>query len=224
MDSKTVSKEIRHTIHPLLKEVGFSVFTSRSGWRFLNHRIDVVNFQSFNSYHASVMDCTTYSFAVNLGVYPLVIPYDLGEDRMTRKKDRILPQEYQCPFRKHLNRSIPQPESRFPELWYVDPAGRYLPKVLHDVRRVLLRDGIPWFGRLTDTQQIFRIFVDEPASLGCGAHSSPIRSYLTGYLAKSLGNLALARDELQKALDSGCFQFVERRLAKDIKACGLGSR
>jgi hypothetical protein len=74
MDSKSVNKEIRQTIWPLLREAGFWRFSSRSAWRHAESRVEVLNFQSFNSYNAGVLGCTTYSFSVNLGVFLLRSP------------------------------------------------------------------------------------------------------------------------------------------------------
>ena len=224
MDSKIVNKEIKRVIHPLLKNAGFSIFTSRSAWRYTEHRIDIVNFQSYNSYNASVMECTSYSFVVNIGVYPLAVPYDLGEDRMKQRNGFLLPEEYQCPFRIALKRNIKQPESKYDELWYIDPEGRYISEAVDDASKAIVRDGFPWFDRLRDTEEILRIFLNEPRTLGCGSHNSPARSYLIGYLAKSLNQFSLAQDELQRAYDSGCFRWVENNLLKDIRFCGLTRR
>lgn len=76
MDSKIVNKAIKQHIIPVLKENGFKVITQRSAWRYNTTRIDVINFQSFNSYLAESVGCTTFSFAVNLGIYFLGIPIE----------------------------------------------------------------------------------------------------------------------------------------------------
>lgn len=69
MDSKIVNKEIKKTIKPFLQAVGFTKFSERNAWRYRDEFIEVINFQSFNSYLADGVGCTTYSFAINLGVY-----------------------------------------------------------------------------------------------------------------------------------------------------------
>jgi hypothetical protein len=73
MDSKIVTREIRRFVWPRLKKQGFTEFSARTAWRHSKAKIDVVNFQSFNSYLAGVIGCTTYSFALNLGCYYLAI-------------------------------------------------------------------------------------------------------------------------------------------------------
>jgi hypothetical protein len=69
MDSKVVNKAIKKEIFPFLKENGFTEFNSRNALRFSDQQIDIINFQSFNSYLAKGVGCTTYSFAINYDVY-----------------------------------------------------------------------------------------------------------------------------------------------------------
>lgn len=128
---------------PLLREQGFSRFTGRTAWRFMTGRIEVANFQSFNSYTADVIGCTTHSFALNQGSCLTVVP-DLWE-QIKRDSDLLLPQEYQCHFRAPLFRSFEQSELKRRDIWFVDSAGRYLPKAMHDVRMALLSKGNAWF-------------------------------------------------------------------------------
>ena len=68
IDSRTVNKCIKQRIWPLLRIAGFEKFNSRNAWRFGNV-FWVVNFQSFNRYNATVLGCTTFSFAINLGLH-----------------------------------------------------------------------------------------------------------------------------------------------------------
>ncbi len=46
-----------------------------------------------------------------------------------------------------------------------------------------------------------------------------VYAYLTGYVAKSLGEWDVARRRLGEALQSGCFKTMADRLAEDIAAC-----
>jgi hypothetical protein len=52
MDSKIVSRELWKVVRPLLRDAGWTSFSSRTARRFTQSRIDVVNFQSFNSHLA----------------------------------------------------------------------------------------------------------------------------------------------------------------------------
>jgi hypothetical protein len=220
MDSRSVNKEIRERIKPLLKDAGFSQFTSRTGWRYATNRIDVVNFQSFSSYLASRVGCTTYSFALNLGCYLTYIPYPYGASRPIQKEGRLIPKEYECPFRRPLNKSISQPEFPRKNIWYVDPDGRFLGPAISDAALMIVKKAFPWFERFSDDSEVLRTLLKEKqedgGTHGFGANPSPARSYLTGYTALFLRNPALAVEHLDKALASGCYHKVEAQLKADL--------
>src|SRR5882724_2810970 len=93
MDSKDVARAIRSRIRPPLKAAGFDRFTSRTAWRFRGPAIGVVNFQSFNSYIASGVGCTTFSFAIKLGFHYTFLP-EIGTSKSYDRNNR--PQEYHC--------------------------------------------------------------------------------------------------------------------------------
>ena len=61
MDSSVVNGWIRKRIWPVLRDGGFTRFTPRTAWRYIPTRIEIVNFQSFNSYLAESVGATTYS-------------------------------------------------------------------------------------------------------------------------------------------------------------------
>jgi len=74
----------------------------------MQSRIEVVNFQSFNSYSAGVLGCTTYSFSS--GSYLVEVP-SLGRPGRPKEKDGApVPEEYECHRRGRLHRSFAQPE------------------------------------------------------------------------------------------------------------------
>ena len=98
IDSKAVSKAIRTTVWLKLKTVGFTKFTTRTAWRF-GSALHVVNFQSFNSYNAKILGCTTMSFAVNLGLHFDFKPKGGGTEYFAPDNP---PNEAQCLFRKPL--------------------------------------------------------------------------------------------------------------------------
>lgn len=110
MNSKVVSTQIRKVIRPYLKQVGFSYFTSRSAWRNRPNKIEVINFQSFNSYLAETVEVTTFSFALNLGCYFKAIPSAYPPNTIRRKDEDLLPEEYHCHFRRSLHKHLHQVE------------------------------------------------------------------------------------------------------------------
>lgn len=120
MDSKDVNRAIRARIRPLLKTAGFERFTARTAWRFCGAAIGVVNFQSFNSYIASGVGCTTFSFAINLGCHYTFLP-QIGTSTFYDRDN--LPQEYHCAFRRALRKSLAQPKFPRPDIWFVEPDG-----------------------------------------------------------------------------------------------------
>jgi hypothetical protein len=185
VDSRDVNKALRESIRPVLKEKGFSLFTLRVGWRLSVRKIDVLSFQSFNSYNAEVLGCTTHSFSVRLGCYLLGLPAsDIWRQRFGEKGH--LPKEADCHFRGHLERSFPQPEFKQRGVWYIDPHGKYLDRAVHDVRIAFLRDALPWFARLDSQEEVLRILREEDMAdnlWGFGAKGSPARSFLLENLA-----------------------------------------
>jgi hypothetical protein len=221
MNSKDVNKAIRLEIRPLLKEVGFTTFTSRTAWRFLPDRTDVVNFQSFNSYNAEGLRCTTFSFSVNLGCHLAYVP-EVIPGYMKTKDGRLLPAEYQCPFRRGLRRTFGQPELERRDIWYIDPGGRYIAKALHDARMVLSRTGLPWFDQFSDRAEVLRGLLENNENMsgmwGFGAPDSPRRCYLIGYIARSAAQPKLAREYLLRAADTESYADVADRLRQDAQS------
>ena len=217
MDSKAVNRRIKAEVWPLLRDAGFTRFSSRTAWRHRERQVDVVNFQSFNSYNASVLGCTTYSFSVNLGCYLLEVP-----ESFPSVKDiggTPLPEEYQCHFRGRLAKQLRQPEFPDKQIWFVDAEGAYIAAALHDVRMKLSRDALPWFDRLSDRGEALRILREDEEIMGqlwgFGRQGSPTRLYLTGYVALAAGRHDIAREALQAAASKPSFSQIAERLRTD---------
>ncbi|MCL4837768.1 MAG: DUF4304 domain-containing protein [Thermoanaerobaculia bacterium] len=209
MDSKAVNKEIRRTIWPALKTHGFTQVSARTAWRHGDQKIDVVNFQSFNSYNADVMGVTTFSFAVNLGAYLRYVPPQWPP---TKIKDGVpYPAEYECQFRGGLNRAISQPKNAHAHVWLVETDGRNLGWCVNDVLQKI-PEALAWFERLESKNSVLRILLEQPEQMsslwGFGNRPSPHRSYLLGYVAMQLGNDALADLEFSNAVASGCYAHL----------------
>ena len=77
-----------------------------------------------------------------------------------------------------------------------------------------------WFRKFETKAEVLRILMHEPEVMqylwGFGRDPSPIRSYMTGYVALAMGKRDFARQHLLRALESGCFRGVETRLMQDI--------
>lgn len=176
MSSDEVSKEIKRTVWPALKEIGFTHFTSRSAWRDKKDTIEIINFQSFNDYLATRIGCTTFSFAVNLGAY-----YKCVDETLWAKKRTRLPQEYQCQARLHLIKSIHQDGlfnpygsnvlERFfskifsrrdkydcPEIWYVIKDGTNIKETVADAKNSIFTQGISWLDKMENLRYALEAF------------------------------------------------------------------
>jgi Domain of unknown function (DUF4304) len=221
MDSSVVNRQIRAEIWPMLRDNGFAQFTSRSAWRHQTDRIDVVNFQSFNSYNADVLDVTTFSFSVNLGSYLSYIP-DHHPGTVKLKKNLPIPAEYQCHMRRRIRRSYVDRECTVDDIWFIDKRGSNVEKAIHDVRMVLLRDGIPWFSRFASPSAVYDLLSHQEEDMaelwGFGRPGSPIRCYFLGYAAKAAGLVAGVRPNLMRAAESGSFLQVVDRLRSDAES------
>jgi uncharacterized protein DUF4304 len=213
MDSKIVTREIRTRIWPALRKAGFDCFTGRTAWRHGESKIDVVNFQSFNSYLAEGVRCTTFSFALNLACFFNHIPY-IYPGRLKTKNGKLLPNEYEGHVRWHLDKSLEQPELKRSEIWFIGENGRYFPEAIEDAKSAIIRIGLPWFERFNDLREVMRTLLadGESDAQHIGSKDSPIRHYLTGFTALALDNTPVAVPHLQQALDSGCFEMVENEL------------
>lgn len=217
MDSRVVTREIRRHVWTRLKPLGFDQFTARTAWRHSDSRIDVVNFQSFNSYLAGAVGCTTYSFALNLGCYISAIPWEYARP-LKQKGALLLPEEFQCHLRLHLDKSISQPELPRANIWLIGESGEYLPDAVSDASGAILERGLPWFRQMGDYDFLLQqLTTDKTPIWSTGTRSSPKRSYLVGYLALAQGRPALAVQHLRLALDSGCFKAAEARLRETLR-------
>jgi len=170
----------------------------------------VVNFQSFNSYLANSVGCTTYSFCVRFGCSFDEIP----RPEKTKERDGyLLPEEYECHFRMSAQKTIKQAELKRRDIWYVDSSGQYLKTVIEDARKAILENGLSWFRRFNDPEEVLRTLREDSESndgtWGFGTKSSPSRHLMTGYVAHSLGKSELAAERLEKAILSGCFKDLE---------------
>jgi hypothetical protein len=174
VDAREVTREIRRLVWPVLRGEGFSAFTGRTGWRYVAGDIDVVNFQSLSASLADAVGCTAFSFGVNLGVW---LAEDVAPEGLNIKQDadgRLRLEEYQCPHRLGLEKSLEQPwftpftrdtrtwplplrrhrkglqrvfrhdQHDRADIWFVLEDGSNLGECLEDALRAIRADGLPW--------------------------------------------------------------------------------
>ena len=201
-DSKTVDKAIRQTIRPLLKEAGFAKNRGRNSWRLLENTAAVVNFQSFNSHYAESYGCTTFSLAVNAGLYfreTELCPWASGETPE-------LPKEHEC----HLRMSPVKPEAyddkcTNPDIWYVEPDGRNVSEVIDTIADVLSNSVLPWMDRHLDRDHLLQRFFsteiqNDESEAFFGAPYSPARANVICGVLISRRDIDSARQYLSECL------------------------
>lgn len=220
MDSRVVNRCIRERVWASLKESGFAKRTARTAWRQRHNQIDVINFQSFNSYLAESLGCTTFSFSVNLGTWLMYVPDLTGTLKV--KDGRPLPEEYECPFRTQLRKRVHQQEYPRDDVWFVAPDGSNVDQVVGDAATVIEQEGLPWFEQFVDARSVMRL-LDQPEELdggtwGMGRNPSPMRSYIKAYTAIHLRDYETAREELRAVIQSGAFTHDRKALERELKA------
>ncbi|MEM8984783.1 MAG: hypothetical protein AAGC71_17370, partial [Pseudomonadota bacterium] len=103
-----------------------------------------------------------------------------------------------------------------------DADGAYLDKAVDDTRMALARDGMPWFERFSESEEVLRTLLEDNEDMqvlwGFGRNPSPIRHYMTGYVSHHVDRKSLAREHLKKAIESGCFKGVASELESDLIA------
>lgn len=209
MDSKVVTKKINSTIRPILKEKGFSINNSRTYWRQQYDRVDVLNFQSYNSYHAELMGCTTYSFSVNLATFLKYIPTGF----IKVKNEMQFPAESQGHFRCRISKGIKQDNFLERDVWYIDKEGRNLPDVMTDCISQIQKKGFEWYNKFNSKENVFKILFNDHEDMngtwGFGNFNSANRNKLIAYTAIELGKKELAIEKLKLILEFYKKQFAE---------------
>ncbi|RLD55337.1 MAG: hypothetical protein DRJ01_16790 [Bacteroidetes bacterium] len=208
MDSKVVNKAIISIIRPILKENGFDKFSGRTYWRYHSDRIDILNFQSFNSYNADVLGCTTFSFSVNLSVYLTYVP---EQTNLKEKDGKIRPDEAQGHFRSGIKKGIKQPEFPRKDIWFIDNKGENITTAITDCKNQIQQIGLDWFKKFDTRDKIFKILtkdqIDMDGTWGFGNFDSTSRNELIAYVAFELGQTELAVEKLNRLIDFYREQF-----------------
>ncbi len=202
MNSALVNRAVRSLAWPVLKDRGFTCFTSRTAWRDREQLIDIINFQSFNRYNADVLGCTTFSFAVNLSIYLADVPSD---HPLPIRNERLRPAEYNGHIRRRLLPGHPGlPKAR--DVWFVDEHGHNTSDVVAQAAAALTETAEPWFAAFGDRRTVLSVLrgVTAPPDEGTwlpGAPDSAARNTSVGYLALALGDRAIGVGHLQRALE-----------------------
>jgi hypothetical protein len=205
--SKDVDRLIRTEVWPFVRGHGF-VVRGRTARRYCPDVDHVINFQSYASHQATVHGITSFSFQVNLGAWPVFMPdeYELRCD----ERGRLLVHEYECLFRHHVEPTVAEPARRrslnpfaFRPLprptatWAVAADGANATECVVDARDGIESQALPWFeARRTAGQMI---------DVARAEFVSPMLEYVIRLAAARAGDRSVARENLQRALNSGAF-------------------
>lgn len=160
ISSREVNSGLRAIVWPTLREQGFLDRTQRVAWKDFPDCVAVVDFWSFNSYTAGTMGVTTFSFQVNLGIRPLCS--SRGLEHVKVKDGKLRPREPECDLRRVLWKSISQPETEKPYVWFVREDGSNLREVVEDACEVLLTTGMDWIDEFAHLARILNFAENEP--------------------------------------------------------------
>jgi hypothetical protein len=194
MDSRAVNRAIRATVGPYLKTRGFERWTDRNFGRRRPHSVEVVNFQSFNEYLAARVGCTTFSFALNLGIYfdsVRFLPW-------LKQPIPARPKEYECHARRRVASPPENGERR--DIWYVDEEEATLRELIPLVVKALDEQAVAWFEEFSDLERALQAFETREESYLGGAISECLggglnsiqRATIASALALEIGDRARA--------------------------------
>lgn len=210
MSKKLVEGALAETMAPILQQSDFEYLKRGNARRSLQQRIDVIQVEFFNKSSHMKWGTTPYSFALPIGFFIKSAPSFYSS---TTPKDAFgnpVPEPAICHVRGTPKKRIRQRECDIPNIWYVDPDGKSLDKVLNDVRNVLVTDVIPWFERLGDLNVLLNMLLEDPEERsvrnncwGWGRMNSPVRLALTGFVAFELKQWDLAKNCFLGVLDKG---------------------
>jgi len=214
MDKKTVEKVLKEMLWPLLKQHGFQVFKGRAAWRHTEKRIDVVEIQFFPREKADQWGITPYSFALPMGCFFPFAPSEY-EPMIKREKNLILPNEAQCHLRRTTLKTLNQRECNIPNIWYIDPRGKYLNAVIEDIKNQFSGEIFAWFERFDNLPSLLKDLIETPNVHIILGLTLGIPRYLAGFLALEIGEWLLAKKLLQQELDRG---FIPPRLKQNFQS------
>jgi hypothetical protein len=218
MNTDMVNRYIQHRIWSLVKKEGFACFTQRTAWRYRGKLIDIINFQSFNAYHAAIMDCTTYSFYIHLGIYLAVIPS--GREWVKRKNDELIPHIAQAHITRWIIPKHQWPGKRHKEVWRINGQNPGLEKIFLRIEKEIRNTGLPWFGTYPEGRQLLDLLIhkknlSEKNTVSLGKIDSPKRNEAIGYVAKELGENDIALRYLRRCKEQ--YEALDAVLAKQGK-------
>jgi hypothetical protein len=190
IDSPEINKVIRKLLSPTLKENGFSKVNTRNNWGWHGDCIWVLNLTAVGKYFSDVTRWPSMSIHVNIGIYYDFVPPREDDKIKLGSKGEILPKYYDCHLQKELycnldqskyTKRLPNPAERERnDIWWIQPDGSNINKVLEDIRESFLNDGLTWLRKYTDVRTAFSEIEKE--------HDSYLKFYKIRYFAEHLND------------------------------------
>jgi hypothetical protein len=199
-DSKAVAKALKTAVFPLLRDAGFSEFTTRTAWRTGVNTIAVLDFPSLGSYLGSAVRVTSHSFGASAGLYYKA----MHATPWAKEPIPGLPEEWRCQARKVLRKRLFQLWCWRPDVWYVNREGTNLDSVLADTIKAIREQALPWLHDMSDLHRALEAFESRPES-----------SMRSGIMHEILGGSlnSFARAEVTSAIALACDQRDRARAA-----------
>lgn len=158
--SSIINKAFRGHLSPALRTAGFEKVDARNGWAWKKDCIWVLTVRAVGSYFSAVTGWPPSSVGVSLGAYYPFIPRP--KPVKNDKDGRLIPAEYECHMRSHLERRLlqdnrvtilnnPAERSR-QDLWWIDRDGANADEVALDIVGVFTEIALPWFDKCADLE------------------------------------------------------------------------
>jgi hypothetical protein len=218
VEGRDVTKAIAAEIWPKLHEQGFESIQGRVARRTHADRIDILQFNSFNSYEQGRLKLNPGSFSIGLGCHLKYVTNPIA-DSTGNVVVLTKPSTPDCMLRGQLPRRYLRPIGLDRGIWAVGLMGLPLEKVMSGARDAVLNEGMPWFEQFETPDAVFDLLegreLDMDRLWGFGRPDSPIRNFILGYAALAAGRPQAARKHLQRALETGCFPGHASRMRAD---------
>lgn len=220
MDSSFVSRVIRKITWPIVREQGFGDLSSRTARRDCDDRIEIINFQSFNSHLARGLGCTTFSFALNLGIFFRRIPRP-RPIKLEATSKPFRPEEYHCHFRRKLTKTPNIDALKRLDIWSVEPDGSNVEDLILDATFKIQNDALPWFERYRNLDIVLEVLNKDrnpsDGTWGYGTLASPNRRLMRGYVHLMRGEIGPAIEFLTSVVDFKYFSSIRQVISDDIE-------
>lgn len=220
--SKNDSRNARAIVELCQRELETSGFNNRKGttlWRRTNLKFDILKFDIIPSGRCQKWRVPYGSFGLNPSCLFPFLPR-LGH----LPTDGLQPEKGFGQMRLSVNRGIPQPLVKAPNIWWTGDSVDVFNRVLKDTLCVIREKAIPFFSRFDDAEELLRTLLEDEDAIGhqgvweFGKRESPTRLLYTGFAAIECGRWDLAISSLKACREKTMtiFPSVRERVQTEI--------